>query len=102
MTWNFKRIDVIYLLGKEGKYHVDIAPLLDDLLYRDITMTFYINNEHVVDGEQRFIAWDHNGVYDKYLPCVFDVVYVLDLTNMPEDLLYKDILEELHVYHTHD
>jgi hypothetical protein len=21
---------------------------------------------------------------------------------MPKDLLYKDILEELHVYHTHD
>jgi hypothetical protein len=102
MTWNFEGIDVIYLLGEEGEYHVDIAQLLDYLLYKDILMTFYVNNEHVVDGEQRFIAWDHNVVDVKYLPCVFDGVYVLDLTNMPKDLLYKDILEELHVYHTHD
>jgi hypothetical protein len=46
-------------------------------------MTFYDNNEHVVDGEQRFIGWDHNGVNVKDLPCVFDGVYVLDLTNIP-------------------
>jgi hypothetical protein len=104
VTWNFEGIDVICLLGlgKEGEYHVDIAQLSDDLLYKDIPMTFYVNNEHVMDGEQCFIAWDHNGVDVKYLPCAFDGVYVLDLKNMPKDLLYKDILEELHVYHTHD
>lgn len=99
-TWNYKGTYVIYLLGKEGEYHVDIVQLLDDLLYKDISMTFYVNNEHVVDGEQRFIGWDHNGVNVKDLPCVFDGVYVLDLTNIPKDLLYKNILEELHVYHT--
>jgi hypothetical protein len=102
VTWNFEGIDVIYLLGEEGEYHVDIAQLSDDLLYKDILMTFYVNNEHVVDGEQGFIAWDHNGVDVKYLPCAFDGLYVLDLKNMHEDLLYKYIPEELHVYHTHD
>jgi hypothetical protein len=47
MTWNYERIDVIYLLGKEGEYHVDIAQLSDELLYKDMPMTFYVNNEHV-------------------------------------------------------
>jgi hypothetical protein len=89
-------------LGKEGEHHVDITQLSDDLLHKNIPMTFYVNNEHVVDSEQRFIAWDHNGVNVKDLPCVFDGVYVLDLTNIPKDLLYKDIPKELHVYHTHD
>jgi hypothetical protein len=55
-----------------------------------------------VDGEQRFIAWDHNGAYVKCLLCAFDGVYVLDLINIPKDLLYKNIPVELHVYHTHD
>jgi hypothetical protein len=32
----------------------------------------------------------------------FEGVYVLNVTNMPEDFLYKDILVELHVYDTHD
>jgi hypothetical protein len=90
-TWNYEGANVIYLLGKEGEYYVDIVQLSNDLLYKDIPMTFYVNNEHVVDDEQRFIAWDHNGVSVKDLPSVFDGVYVLDFTNIPKDLLYKDI-----------
>lgn len=35
----------------------------------------------------------------KYLPCVFEV-YVLDVSNLPEDLLYENILMKLHVYNT--
>jgi len=35
----------------------------------------------------------------KYLPCVFEV-YVLDVSNLPEDLLYENILTKLHVYNT--
>ncbi len=38
----------------------------------------------------------------KYLPCMFDGIYVLDVMNMPENLLYKGILGDLHVYNTHD
>jgi hypothetical protein len=65
-------------------------------------MTFYVNSEGVMDGEQTYIVWDHNGVDVKYLPCVFDGIYVLDVTNMLKDLLYNDIPRELHVYNTHD
>jgi hypothetical protein len=32
----------------------------------------------------------------------FEGVYVLDVTNMFEDILDEDILGELHVYNTHD
>jgi len=64
---------------REGKHHVDIAQLLKDL-YKDIPITFYISNEHVVDE-------DHDGVNVKYFPCMFESIYVLDITNMPEDLL---------------
>ncbi len=65
-------------------------------------MTFYANNESVMDGEQMFTVWDHNGVDVKYLSCVFNGIYVLDVKNMPKDLLYNDIPRELHVYNTHD
>jgi hypothetical protein len=44
----------------------------------------------------------HNGVDVKYLPCVFDGIYVLDVMNMPKDLLYNDIPRELHIYNTHE
>jgi hypothetical protein len=33
---------------------------------------------------------------------MFDGIYVLDVMNMPENLLYKGILGDLHVYNTHD
>jgi hypothetical protein len=35
----------------------------------------------------------------KYLPCAFEV-YVLDVSNLPKDLLYEEILTKLHVYNT--
>ncbi len=38
----------------------------------------------------------------KYLPCAFEGVYALDVVNMLEYLLYKDIPKELHVYDMHD
>jgi hypothetical protein len=47
-----------------------------------------------------FIAWDRNGMNVKYLPCTFEGIYVLDILNLHEDLLYEDILMELHVYNT--
>jgi hypothetical protein len=49
-----------------------------------------------------FIAWDHNGANIKYLPCMFEGVYVLDVSNLHEDLLYEDNLMELRVYNTKD
>ncbi len=87
---------------EKGEYHVDIVQLFKFLLYKDIPMTFYVNLEGVMDGKQMYIVWDHNGVDVKYFPCVFDGIYVLDVTNMLKDLLYNDIRRELHVYNTHD
>jgi hypothetical protein len=93
----------MYLSSEEkGEYHMDIAQLSEDLLYKEIPMAFYVNIKHVMDKEQMFITWDHNGVNVKYLSFTFEGVYVLDVTNMLEDLLDEDILGELHVYNTHD
>jgi hypothetical protein len=47
-----------------------------------------------------FITWDYKGADVKYLPCLFEGIYVLDVINMLKDLLYKDIPGELHVYDT--
>jgi hypothetical protein len=49
-----------------------------------------------------FIAWGHNGTNVKYLPCKLEGIYVLDVSNLPKDLLYKDIPTKFHVYNTHD
>jgi len=38
----------------------------------------------------------------KYLPCVFEGVYVLDISNLPKDLLYEDIPMKFLVYDTQD
>ncbi len=81
---------------------MDISQLLKDLLDKDIPLTLYVNIENVMDKKMVFIAWDHNGMNIKYLPCTFEGVYVLDVSNLHEDLLYEDILMELHVYDTQD
>jgi hypothetical protein len=47
-----------------------------------------------------FIAWDHNGINVKYLPCAFEGIYVLDVSNLLEDLLYDDAPTKFHVYNT--
>jgi hypothetical protein len=70
---------------------VDIFWLLEDLLYKDIPLTLYVKVENVMDKESVFIAWDHNGTNVKYFPCAFKEVYLLDVSNLPTDLLYKDI-----------
>jgi hypothetical protein len=62
-------------------------------------MTVHVNSEGVMDKEH-FMVWNYNGVDVNYLPCVFDDVHVLDVMNMPEDLLYNDIPREFHVYNT--
>jgi hypothetical protein len=36
----------------------------------------------------------------KYLPCVFEGVCVLDISNLPEDLSYEDIPMKFLVYNT--
>jgi hypothetical protein len=53
-----------------------------------------------MDGETVFITWDHNGINVKCLPCAFEGVCVLNVLNLRKDLLYEDILMELHVYNT--
>ncbi len=37
----------------------------------------------------------------KYLPCAFEGVYVMDVSDLLEDL-YEDIPTEFHVYDTQD
>ncbi len=64
--------------------------------------TLYFRIENVMDKENVFITWDHNGTNVKYLPCVFKGIYVLDVSNLPEDLLYEDTLTKFHVYDMHD
>jgi hypothetical protein len=54
----------------------------------------------IMDRKCVFIAWDHNGMIIKYLPCVFEKVHVLNVSNLFKDLLYEDILMEFHVYDT--
>ncbi len=102
MTWDYEGEDVIFPRPKTGKYDVDIFKLLDDLLYKDIPLTLYVKTKNVMDREHVFIAWNHNGMNVRYLPCTFEKVYVLDVSNFPKDFLYKDIPMELHVYDTHD
>jgi hypothetical protein len=82
MIWVYEGVDVIYFLGQEGKYDVDIFWLLEDLLYNDIPLTLYVRTMNVMDKESVFITWDHNGTGVKYLPCVFEGVYVLDVSNL--------------------
>jgi hypothetical protein len=50
-----------------------------------------------MDRENVFKAWDHNGTNVKYFPCMFEKVYVLDVSNLLEELLYKDIPTKFHV-----
>jgi hypothetical protein len=45
ITWDYKKIDVMYFIcWKEGTYHVDIIQLLKDLLYKEIPLTLYVSN----------------------------------------------------------
>ncbi len=49
-----------------------------------------------------FIVWDHNGTNVKFLPCAFEGVYLLNISNSLEDLLCEDISMEVLVYDTQD
>jgi hypothetical protein len=80
MTRDYEGIDVIYLQVRKGRISCGYCSVLEGLVYKDIPITFYISNEHVVDG-------DDNGVNVKYFPCMFESIYVLNVTNMPKDLL---------------
>ncbi len=72
MPWDYERANVIYLSNEEnGEYHMDIVQLLEDLLYKEIPMAFYVNIKHVMDREQVFITWDHNGANVEYLSFMF-------------------------------
>jgi hypothetical protein len=63
-------------------------------------LTLYIRTENAMGKESVFIALDYNGTSVKYLPCAFKEVYVLDVSNLPKDLLYEDIPTKFHVYDT--
>jgi len=81
---------------------VNIFQLPKHLLYKDIQLTLCVKIENVMDMDNVFIAWDHNGISVKYLPCVFKRVYILNVSIFFEDLLSKDIPTKFHVYDTHD
>jgi hypothetical protein len=55
-----------------------------------------------MNRESVLIAWEHNGTDVKYLPCVFKRVYLLDVSNLLENLLCEDIPTKFHVYNTLD
>ncbi len=79
----YERANVIYFSSQEeDKYDVNIFQLPTDLLYKDIPLTLYVETENVMDKKNVFIAWDRNGTSVKYLPCVFEGVYVLDVSNL--------------------
>jgi hypothetical protein len=79
---------------------VDFFLLPKDLLYKDIPLTIYVKTENIMDRDNVFIIWDHNGTDFKYLPCAFEGVYVFDVSNLLKDLLYEDIPTKFHVYNT--
>ncbi len=81
---------------------MEIFRLSGDLLYKEISLTLYVRIDNVTDKESVFIVYNHNGTNVKYLPCTFAKVYVLDVSNLLEDLLYKNILIEFHVYDTQE
>jgi hypothetical protein len=60
-------------------------------LYKDIPLTLYVRIEDEVDRDSVFIAYDHNGINVKYLPCAFKGVHVSNVSNLTEDLLHKNI-----------
>jgi hypothetical protein len=74
---------------------VDIFWLLKDLLYKDIPLTLHVRIDNVMDKENVF-----NRTNVKYLPCAFERVYVLVVSNLLKDLLYKDILRSF-MFMTH-
>jgi len=57
---------------KKGEYHVDIVWLPKDLLYKEIPLTLYVNNEQVTKGEWVFITWDYKGGVVKDMVCAFE------------------------------
>jgi hypothetical protein len=59
------------------KYRVDIIWLPKDLLYKDIPLTMYFNNEQIMEGGQVYIASDYKGVYLKDFLCTVEGIYVL-------------------------
>jgi hypothetical protein len=68
MLLDYEGVDVIYFSGQEegdcGHFSLPKA-----LLYKDIPLILYVNTENVMDREHAFIAWVHNGINIKYLPC---------------------------------
>ncbi len=67
---------------------MDISWSSKDLLYKDTPLMLHVRIDNVMDKESVFIARDHNSTNVKYLSCAFEGVYVLDVSNLPKDLLY--------------
>jgi len=62
-------------------------------------LTLYVSNEQVVEREQMFVVWDYKGAnVILSTMCIWRIG--LDVVNMLENYLYKDISRELHVFDT--
>jgi hypothetical protein len=52
ITWDYKEKHLMYFPSQdEGKYHVNIVQLPEDLLYKEVPLTLYVSNEQVAKGE---------------------------------------------------
>jgi len=52
ITWDYKEKNLMYFPRQdEGKYHVNIVQLSEDLLYKEIPLMLYVSSEQVVKGE---------------------------------------------------
>jgi hypothetical protein len=90
------------LLGQEEEKY-DISKSLEDLLSKNITLTLYVKTKNVTENimdKENVIVWDHNSMNVIYLPCAFEGVYILNVSNLLKTFLDKNILRKLHVYNT--
>jgi hypothetical protein len=63
-------------------------------------LTLYVRIVNVMDRENVFIAWDHDATNVKYFPCVFEKVYVLDVSLSPKTCCTKTFLK-IFMFTTH-
>ncbi len=102
INWDYERANVIFLLGQEEEKY-DISKSLEDLLSKNITLTLYVKTKNVTENimdKENVIVWDHNSMNVIYLPCAFEGVYILNVSNLLKTFLDKNILRKLHVYNT--
>jgi hypothetical protein len=92
----------IFPRPKRRQIWCEYFSIIEALIIQWHKLTLCVRTDNVMDMDNVFIAWDHNDISVKYLPHVFKKIYVLNVSNFPKDLLYKDIPTKFHVYDTHE